>query len=98
MHFRQLLRSLLLGIFLIGYCIGAGRVTAMATAGAEVGMSLLWTVFLSCLIAFFLIDLYGKFTLVTGETTLVTFRTSIPQWDTSSSSHAPRTSAAASSA
>ena len=40
-------------------------------------MSLLWTVFLSCLIAFFLIDLYGKFTLVTGETTLVTFRTSI---------------------
>jgi manganese transport protein len=70
----RLFRSLLPGIFLFGFCIGTGSVTAMATAGADYGMALLWTVFLSCVITFFLIDLYGKFTLVTGETALAAFR------------------------
>jgi manganese transport protein len=46
----------------------------MAAAGADYGMALLWTVLLSCAITFFLIDLYGKFTLVTGETALAAFR------------------------
>lgn len=70
----RLLRSLLPGFFLFGYCIGTGSVTAMATAGADHGMALLWTVALSCLITFFLIDLYGRFTIVTGETSLSAFR------------------------
>lgn len=46
----------------------------MATAGAEYGMALLWTVLLSCLITYYLIDLFGRFTLVTGETALAAFR------------------------
>ena len=71
---RRAFRALLPGIFLFGFCIGTGSVTAMATAGAEYGMALLWTVLLSCLITFFLIDLYGKVTLVTGETALSAFR------------------------
>jgi Mn2+/Fe2+ NRAMP family transporter len=69
-----LLRSILPGVFLFGFCIGTGSVTAMATAGAEFGMALLWTVLLSCLITFYLIDLFGRFTLVTGETALAAFR------------------------
>ena len=74
MRLPALFRSLLPGIFLLGYCIGTGSVTAMAKAGAEFGMALLWTVLLSCLITFFLIHLYGRFTLVTGETALAAFR------------------------
>jgi manganese transport protein len=74
MKLAALIRSLLPGIFLLGYCIGTGSVTAMAKAGAEFGMGLLWTVLLSCVITFFLIDLYGRFTLVTGETALAAFR------------------------
>lgn len=74
MSIRKLIASLLPGFFLFGYCIGTGSVTAMATAGADHGMALLWTVALSCVITFFLIDLYGRFTLVTGETSLAAFR------------------------
>ena len=46
----------------------------MAKAGADYGMSLLWTVLLSCYITYFLINLYGKFTIYTGETALEAFR------------------------
>ncbi len=74
MNFRKRLQSLLPGIFLLGYCIGTGSVTAMAKAGADYGMSLLWTVLLSCYFTYFLIDLYGKFTIYTGETALEAFR------------------------
>jgi Mn2+/Fe2+ NRAMP family transporter len=70
----KLVRSLLPGIFLFGFCIGTGSVTAMAKAGADYGMALLWTVLLSCLITFYLIVLYGELTLVTGETALQAFR------------------------
>ena len=46
----------------------------MAKAGADYGMSLLWAVLLSCYITYFLINLYGKFTIYTGETALEAFR------------------------
>jgi Mn2+/Fe2+ NRAMP family transporter len=62
------------GIFLLGFNIGTGSVTAMAKAGAEYGMSLLWTIVASCLCTFFMINLYGRYTLVTGETALEAFR------------------------
>jgi manganese transport protein len=70
----KLVRSLLPGIFLFGFCIGTGSVTAMAKAGADYGMALLWTVLLSCLITYYLIALYGELALVTGETALQSFR------------------------
>lgn len=66
--------SLLPGIFLFGFTVGTGSVTAMAKAGADYGMALLWTIFLSCTITFLLIDQFGKFTLVTGETAINAFR------------------------
>ena len=74
MNIGERLKSLLPGIFLFGYTIGTGSVTAMAKAGADYGMTLLWTVLLSCIITFFLIHMYGKFTVVTGETALSAFR------------------------
>ena len=67
-------KSLLPGIFLFGFTVGTGSVTAMAKAGADYGMSLLWTIFISCAITYFLIHLFGKFTLITGQTALQSFR------------------------
>jgi len=48
------------GIFLLGFNIGTGSVTAMAKAGATYGMSLLWTIVASCLATFFMINLYSR--------------------------------------
>ena len=72
--FAKWLALFLPGIFLLGLNIGTGSVTTMAKAGAEYGMSLLWTIVASCLTTYFMINLYGKFTLVTGETALQAFR------------------------
>ena len=72
--FARGLALFLPGIFLLGFNLGTGSVTAMAKAGAEYGMSLLWTIVASCLCTFFMINLYGRYTLVTGETALEAFR------------------------
>lgn len=74
MKLKRLLASILPGLFLIGFNIGTGSVTAMAKAGADHGMSLLWTILLSCIATYFLMVLYGKYTAVTGETALQAFR------------------------
>ena len=73
-RFSKALALFLPGIFLLGFNIGTGSVTAMAKAGATYGMSLLWTIVASCLATFFMINAYGRFTLVTGETALQAFR------------------------
>ncbi len=68
------LALILPGIFLLGFNIGTGSVTSMAKAGATYGMSLLWTIVASCLATFFMINLYSRYTMVTGETALQAFR------------------------
>ena len=73
-RFAKTLSLFLPGIFLLGFNIGTGSVTAMAAAGATYGMSLLWTIAASCVATYFMIVIYGKFTLVTGETALQAFR------------------------
>ncbi len=73
-RFSRTLALFLPGIFLLGFNIGTGSVTAMAKAGATYGMSLLWTIIASCLATYFMINAYGKLTLVTGETALQAFR------------------------
>ncbi|MGI9221332.1 MAG: Nramp family divalent metal transporter [Woeseiaceae bacterium] len=73
-RFSKTLALFLPGIFLLGFNIGTGSVTTMAKAGATYGMSLLWTIVASCLATFFMINAYGKLTLVTGETALQAFR------------------------
>ncbi len=62
------------GIFAIGYTIGTGSVTAMIEAGSRHGMQLLWGLFLSCLFSWVLMEAYGRYSLVTGETALFSFR------------------------
>ena len=73
-RFASALALFLPGIFLLGFNIGTGSVTTMAKAGATYGMSLLWTVAISCLATYFMIVVYGRYTLVTGETALQAFR------------------------
>ena len=70
----KLLTTFLPGIFLLGFNIGTGSVTAMAKAGATYGMTLLWTIAISCFATFLMINAYGRYTLVTGETALQAFR------------------------
>lgn len=62
------------GIFAIGYTIGTGSVTSMIKAGSEHGMQLLWVLLLSCLFSWVLMEAYGRYALVTGETALHAFR------------------------
>lgn len=62
------------GIMLIGYNIGTGSITSMAKAGANYGVSLLWTLAISCFITYFLIRIYGRYTTVTGERALTAFK------------------------
>ena len=72
--FAKGLALFLPGIFLLGFNLGTGSVTAMAKAGADYGMSMLWAIVASCLCTLFMINLYGRYTLVTGETALQAFK------------------------
>jgi len=68
------------GIFIIGYIIGTGSVTTMASAGARYGMSLTWTLFLSCIFTCIMIIAISKSTIVTGNTLLYNFKISFGKW------------------
>jgi manganese transport protein len=68
------LASIAPGLFLIGYNIGTGSITTMASSGAAYGMTLTWPLLLSCLFTFFLIMLFGRYTAITGKTILSSFR------------------------
>lgn len=46
----------------------------MIVAGSTYGMQLLWVLFLSCLFSWVLMEAYGRYALVTGETALFAFR------------------------
>lgn len=66
------------GIFCIGYTIGTGSVTSMAKAGSQYGMQLLWVLALSCLFSWVLLEAYGRFAVVTGDTAIHGFRRKLP--------------------
>ena len=65
------------GIFCIGYTIGTGSVTAMARAGSEFGMQLLWVLSLSVFFAWVLMEAYGRYAVVTGESAIHSIREKI---------------------
>ena len=65
------------GLFLVGYNIGTGSVTSMASAGANYGMSLSWAVLISCIFTYILIVTFGQYTLVTGKSAIQSFRENI---------------------
>ncbi len=62
------------GIFLVGYNIGTGSVTTAASTGANYGMTYVWPLLLSCVFTYILIVAFGRFTVVTGETALFSFK------------------------
>ncbi len=68
------LASIAPGLFLIGYNIGTGSITTMASSGAAYGMTMIWPLLLSCIFTYFLIMLFGRYTSLTGMTILTSFR------------------------
>ena len=66
------------GIFAIGYTVGTGSVTAMAKAGSEFGMQLLWVLALSCFFSWILMEVAGRYALVTGDTAVHGCRRQLP--------------------
>jgi manganese transport protein len=68
------LASIAPGIFLIGYNIGTGSITTMAASGAAYGMTLIWPLLLSCVFTYYLVMLFGRYTSITGNTILGSFR------------------------
>ena len=77
MKINSIIKKLLPGIFLIGFNIGTGSVTAMIKSGADFGMAMLWALILSCLFTFFLIHMFGKFTIASELTFLNAIRKNI---------------------
>jgi len=65
------------GIFCIGYTIGTGSVTSMTKAGSEYGTQLLWVLVISVLFAWLLMEAYGRYAVVTGETAIHSIRKKI---------------------
>jgi Mn2+/Fe2+ NRAMP family transporter len=53
----------------------------MAKTGAEHGMELFWALVLSCVFTFVLMVAYGKVTLVSGKTALLTSKTNSVRLD-----------------
>ena len=79
MRWRNLISTILPGLFMVGYVIGTGSVTTMATAGADYGMSLVWTLVLASLFTFIMVAAISKTTIVSGETMLWSFRRNFPR-------------------
>ena len=63
------------GFFAIGYTIGTGSVTSMAKAGSEFGTQLLWVLALSVFFSWVMMEAYGRFAVVSGETAMHGIRT-----------------------
>ena len=73
-HLWRLILAVGPGIFCIGYTVGTGSVTTMCKAGSLVGMDLLWLLAICCLFMGFLMEAFGRYTVVTGETAIHSFK------------------------
>ncbi len=65
---NKFLASIGPGIFIIGYVVGTGSVTTMASSGAKYGMSMTWALALSCLFTYVLIVSISRLTIISGDT------------------------------
>ena len=63
------------GRFCIGYTVGTGSVTSMVKSGSQFGMQLLWVLLLSCLFAWVLMEAFGRYAIITGGTSIHSFKT-----------------------
>ena len=62
------------GIFCIGYTIGTGSVTSMIKSGSQYGLQLLWVLSLSAFFSWLLMEAYGRFAAITGQTAVNSFK------------------------
>ncbi len=62
------------GIFMIGYIIGTGSVTSMASAGAKFGMSMTWALGLSCFFTYILIVSVSRSAIITENTIIYSIK------------------------
>lgn len=62
------------GLFLLGYNIGTGSVTSMASAGADYGMGLFWTLMLAGIFTYVMVIAITRLTIVSGDTVLTGMR------------------------
>ena len=62
------------GIFIIGYIIGTGSVTTMASSGAKYGMSMTWALGVSCFFTYIMIVSISRSTIVSGQTILYSIK------------------------
>lgn len=70
----RLAASLGPGIFIVGYIIGTGSVTTMASSGASYGMSMTWALALSCLFTYVMIVSISRCTILSGQTIIYCIR------------------------
>ena len=63
------------GLFCIGYTLGTGSVTSMVKSGSDYGCQMLWVLFLSCLFSWVLMEAYGRYAVVSGDTAIHGIRT-----------------------
>ncbi|MDA0348695.1 MAG: Nramp family divalent metal transporter [Verrucomicrobia bacterium] len=65
-----ILKELGPGLIIAGSVVGSGELIATTVAGAEAGFYLLWVILIGCFIKVFVQLEIGKFTILTGKTTL----------------------------
>jgi Mn2+/Fe2+ NRAMP family transporter len=73
--FKKFLASIGPGIFIIGYVVGTGSVTTMASSGAKYGMSMTWALALSCFFTYIMIVNISRLTILSGKTLIHLIRT-----------------------
>ncbi|MHB9029456.1 MAG: NRAMP family divalent metal transporter [Candidatus Latescibacterota bacterium] len=62
------------GIFILGYIIGTGSVTSMASSGAKYGMSMTWALGLSCFFTYILMVGISRSTIAAGNTIIYSIK------------------------
>ncbi len=65
-----ILRHLGPGLIIAGSIVGSGELIATTQTGAEAGFALLWIIIIGCVIKVFTQIEFGRFSIVTGETTM----------------------------
>lgn len=69
-RFWGIVKELGPGLIIAGSVVGSGELIATTVAGAEAGFWLLWVILIGCFIKVFVQLEIGKFTILTGKTTL----------------------------
>ncbi|MBT7951565.1 MAG: Nramp family divalent metal transporter [Gammaproteobacteria bacterium] len=66
----EIIKELGPGLIVAGSVVGSGELIATTVAGAEAGFFLLWVILIGCFIKVFVQLEIGKYTILTGKTTL----------------------------